>query len=705
MIALALAALLASTPATDPLPELRAIERALAGEAPRAGDSARAVLAALPLLWRQGRFEEAAALLAKAPADDRLGPEARWLRAESLAYAGRPGEAAELLGDLARGPVADPIVRRARERLPEELFAAGDAAGAVARWRALLGAPPGSGLRASAPEWEEYGRALLAVGDAGVAARALREAWLCDPADPAGGMAERELEAIGAPLAGAVGGSRRLLVRVRQLLAGGHPDAAHSEAELLSGGPSRGRQELYSGQADRALGRAGEARQHWSRAMLDPNPRVAALATTAYARSLEAEGDWKRAVELLSGVARLRPRSAEALEAGYLAAWMELQHGLVDEALAEFRRIAGIGRAHAAESRWWIGWALFEHGRPAEAAAAWNPIARPVATELGQQATYWIARALADAGSPVEAGRLLAPIRSEAASYYALLADGGRPPPVGAAAVDCADGEAPPPLLARLERAELLWALGEGGLAAAELDAAAAEAGSPRGAAAVVAVESALGEAGRAFALVSAGRAWVRRVPPGRDGPEACGRLTGGELSPELYPRPHRESVERAAAAAGIDPLLLWSVMRQESRFREGARSAARAAGLMQLLGSTRRRIELAAGAAASGPDGEIAAAAWYLRALLDRFGSEALAVAAYDGGPPAVERWRRSFGDRPLDEFVERIPFRETRRYVKRVLANHAAYRALFGRKGSDGPLVDAKARPGRSQSRGVEF
>ncbi|MHB1845870.1 MAG: lytic transglycosylase domain-containing protein [Deltaproteobacteria bacterium] len=671
----------------EPLPELRALERALEGGPVEPGASMRTVLAALPGLWKAQRFREAAALLAAAPSDPPLELDAEWLRAESLSYAGDFQGAVSILERLGASSAEDPVVGLARARLPEALMAAGFPRRAAALCQARLGPAGGTGLRASSAAWEECGRALAASGDRTHAIAAFREAWLRDPSDPAAESAAQDLAALGAARDGAVNG--KLLDRVRQLLSAGRPTAAHEEAKLVSGAGATGREELYSGQADRVLGRMDEALEHWSRAMGDRSPQVAALASIAYAKALDARGEWGGAVALLTAVSKRQPKSVEALEAAYLAAWLELQHGALEEALTRFRRLVQIGRRHADEARWWIGWALFGAGRPSEAAKAWIPLALSPSSDLAPQARYWSARLLAGLGRRAEAEALLAPLRDGPPSYYALLANGGRVLTTKVAP-SCPSASKDLPVLPRLRRAEWLWALGERQLSTLELDRAAAEASAGESAADVAEAEAALGEAGRAFALVSSGKT-------------RCGPASPDMVAAELFPRPHREAVERAAAAAGVDPLLLWSVMRQESRFREGARSAAQASGLMQLIGPTRSRIARITGAPATDDaDGEIAAAAWYLRALLDRFGNEALAIAAYNGGPDAVERWRRAFGDRPLDELVERIPFRETRRYVKRVLENHASYLALFG---SGAPIIEASWIAGRAPTSGVDF
>ena len=67
-------------------------------------------------------------------------------------------------------------------------------------------------------------------------------------------------------------------------------------------------------------------------------------------------------------------------------------------------------------------------------------------------------------------------------------------------------------------------------------------------------------------------------------------------MAPEFFPRPYRAEIEEAARAAGIDPIWIWAIMRQESRFNPVARSAALAGGAMQLLGPTAARVAAIAG-------------------------------------------------------------------------------------------------------------
>jgi soluble lytic murein transglycosylase len=151
------------------------------------------------------------------------------------------------------------------------------------------------------------------------------------------------------------------------------------------------------------------------------------------------------------------------------------------------------------------------------------------------------------------------------------------------------------------------------------------------------------------------------------------------------YPRPYRTLVETEAAAAGLPPTLIWAVMRQESSFDADVVSTADARGLLQLLPTTAARVARELGvpfqeSQLDVPMHNVRLGARYLGALLTRYrGQAVLAIAAYNGGPHAVDGWLDAFGDRPTDEFVERIPFDQTRNYVRRVTSAWARYRYLY--------------------------
>jgi len=143
------------------------------------------------------------------------------------------------------------------------------------------------------------------------------------------------------------------------------------------------------------------------------------------------------------------------------------------------------------------------------------------------------------------------------------------------------------------------------------------------------------------------------------------------------FPLPHREAIFTYASQYDLDPALIYGVIRQESAFMEDARSPVGALGLMQLMPATGKRtaralkIRYRGSQALLHSDQNIRLGSAYLNKLLQRYnGSPVLAAAAYNAGPHRVSRWLPTDHSVPASLWVERIPFRETRSYVRRVLA-----------------------------------
>jgi soluble lytic murein transglycosylase len=153
------------------------------------------------------------------------------------------------------------------------------------------------------------------------------------------------------------------------------------------------------------------------------------------------------------------------------------------------------------------------------------------------------------------------------------------------------------------------------------------------------------------------------------------------------YPPAYGATLQPAAAAQGISPLLLLAVMRQESFFDPRAQSGAGAIGLTQLLPESGRNYAAKAGVQRYDEDMLFEAetnlrigAAYLAERLADFNGSVFAALAAYNAGPNAARRWLVS-APTDADLFLETIEFEETRLYVEIVSENYAIYRYLYGR------------------------
>jgi soluble lytic murein transglycosylase len=158
----------------------------------------------------------------------------------------------------------------------------------------------------------------------------------------------------------------------------------------------------------------------------------------------------------------------------------------------------------------------------------------------------------------------------------------------------------------------------------------------------------------------------------------------------EGNPRPFKDITVRNCDEFGLDPLLLTALMREESSFQTDVQSFAHAVGLTQIIASTGRHIAKQLGVSRfsmkdlTNPEISIRFGAHHMKELVDRYrGNHALAIAAYNAGETAVNRWQNERGDQPMDEFVEDIPYQETRGYVRRVLKSYGIYRHLYSRDG----------------------
>ncbi|MCX6117655.1 MAG: transglycosylase SLT domain-containing protein [Proteobacteria bacterium] len=156
-----------------------------------------------------------------------------------------------------------------------------------------------------------------------------------------------------------------------------------------------------------------------------------------------------------------------------------------------------------------------------------------------------------------------------------------------------------------------------------------------------------------------------------------------------MYPFAHERLVTKYADAARIDPYLILSIMRAESVYDPDARSHVGAQGLMQIMPFTAIRIARIMNDQKFDlhklhtPEVNIGYASFYLRRLLDYYdGNVILAIAAYNAGPNSVDKWLSAYGFIDMDEFVECIPFKETRRYVKSVLRNMNQYQSVYSAK-----------------------
>lgn len=156
-----------------------------------------------------------------------------------------------------------------------------------------------------------------------------------------------------------------------------------------------------------------------------------------------------------------------------------------------------------------------------------------------------------------------------------------------------------------------------------------------------------------------------------------------------LFPRPYWDQLSADAQANGLDPYLVASLIRQESEFNAGAVSKANAYGLMQLLPSVGKALAKREGVkgftanSLLNPMTNLQLGTRDLRQSLDRYnGTVEYALASYNAGDTPVHNWIAVGDYKDVPEWVESIPYTETREYVQAIIRNREMYRAIYGGK-----------------------
>ena len=152
-----------------------------------------------------------------------------------------------------------------------------------------------------------------------------------------------------------------------------------------------------------------------------------------------------------------------------------------------------------------------------------------------------------------------------------------------------------------------------------------------------------------------------------------------------LFPQAWWDTIKTESAKNGLDPYLVASLIRQESEFNPGVVSYANAWGLMQLLPSVGKSMAHQEGLShfetyqLLDPETNIRLGTRYLRQMIERFGGvQEYALAAYNAGAERVVDWQAAGPYHGMDEFVESIPFTQTREYVQGIMRNEDIYRSI---------------------------
>ena len=153
-----------------------------------------------------------------------------------------------------------------------------------------------------------------------------------------------------------------------------------------------------------------------------------------------------------------------------------------------------------------------------------------------------------------------------------------------------------------------------------------------------------------------------------------------------LFPRPYWEDLKKHSLLNQLDPFLVASLIRQESEFNPAAYSRANAMGLMQLLPTVGKgmakevKLRGFSNTELFVPNINLQLGTRYFKRMVDHYnGQVEYALAAYNAGEDRVDEWRKSSNFKDVEEFVESIPFTETREYVQAIKRNAVLYKLLY--------------------------
>jgi soluble lytic murein transglycosylase len=333
----------------------------------------------------------------------------------------------------------------------------------------------------------------------------------------------------------------------------------------------------------------------------------------------------------------------------------------------------------ASYCHWKVAWDAYLQRRAEAGELLRDHLKRFPQSEKRAAALYFLGR-LSEASDGLNAAQ---PVYAEIVArypnnFYAQLAADRRG---GAAAVNAAPLSFEPSAitLRRISRARLLSSAGLSDFAESELRFAAREDGQPQ----VMALELARQAAARD--APDQGLRYIKAVFPDYLATPLDAAPT--EFWRLAFPLPFRPYLERYGKAHQLDLYLLAGLIRQESEFNPRAVSVAGARGLMQVMPSSGQQLARTLktrGFRTSSlfrPDLNIQFGCYYLRDLIDTHeGSREAALAAYNGGSLRAENWLTWATYKEPAEFVETIPFTETRTYVQAVLRNAWMYSRIYG-------------------------
>jgi soluble lytic murein transglycosylase len=377
--------------------------------------------------------------------------------------------------------------------------------------------------------------------------------------------------------------------------------------------------------------------------------------------------DYDHAIDYFRELQERFPNDTRASYAHWKAAWLSFRQGRTDEARKGFENQLALypDSAEIPAALYWRGRLAEEENNPAMARAFYQKLSDRFRNYYYAELARQRLRGLPPPPNPAPP--------NEDPPHYALL---DRVPPLSSTGKITAGD--PPEDNLRVERARLLSNGGLADLAVRELQAAASQEGGTWAPPEMARVYQDLGRYDRGIEIMkrSTPNYFAVDIP---DLPRPYWEA--------LFPKAYWTDLRKYSELNGLDPYLVASLIRQESEFNAQALSRANAVGLMQLLPKTgktvAKQVKLRGYSSPQlfTPSVNLALGTRYFKDMVDKYnGQFEYALAAYNAGSDRVGDWLGQGHYRDPQEFVESIPFTETREYVQAILRNANVYRQLYG-------------------------
>ncbi|MDA8430438.1 MAG: transglycosylase SLT domain-containing protein [Geobacteraceae bacterium] len=607
-----------------------------------------------------------------------IGDYAALYQVEALLKLKRYPEAAAKAASIAKKYPTSLLIRRAEKYYADILYDAGNYAAALKAYQVFVEKyPAGSD---SVDALYQLARCREETGDKDGSALIYRTIWLNNPMSGQSSKCRerlKELEKIGVK---SLPYTSEELLRRAATLASQH---AYSSALLvLRSIPIEGRTPsiaariaLRSGMACYGLRNWKEAEKNLVEASGSMLPGIGSKARFWLAKTLERQNKSEQAYEQYMDLADEGKKQEFADVALMEAAGLRRSQGRYREAARLFAQVATCFPKSKFISRaaWQSGWCHYLAGEYALAVEMFKPLLK--VESMREKVTYWLARALENTGSGDADYYYHILLVGYPSGFYATwyrdqkgIRDMREPLGSRSAAVDL-------PRITGFDKPRLLALLGMTAESRTEMVAARKKAGDKK---------SLIPGLARTYLEMKDYRSAITLFIQNRSVKWDSASLP---LWSAGYPLVYNAPVARYTATNKLSEGLIYALIRAESGFSPAIKSHVGAIGLMQLMPATAK--------AASGekrtfnpqnlviPDYNIRLGTSHFRGLLKAFDGEVVySIAAYNAGTATVNRWRKGLKGLKKDEFIESIPYQETRDYVKKVYASAATYRQLYGLK-----------------------